>query len=234
VKSLLLVLASLVLVLSVFMSGIYVATYFISEPEPHKFAHLDTPDLWTSTPVRVDETKQAYVRVPGLPIVASLPATDLPDARSGSQNGHSAQLVDNTVTGAVETADGQDAGGTAIDPAHADWCFARYRSYRVEDNSYQPFSGGPRRQCESPVSRSFQSASASRTTAGTGNETVDGSVETVSDAVPSDTAENLTGGTQSRSHTEWCLGRYRSYRVEDNSYQPFDGGPRRACQSPFG
>ncbi|MER9071791.1 BA14K family protein [Mesorhizobium sp. M0904] len=23
-----------------------------------------------------------------------------------------------------------------------------YRSYRPEDNSYQPYSGGPRRQCE--------------------------------------------------------------------------------------
>ncbi|MER8725965.1 BA14K family protein [Mesorhizobium sp. M1027] len=28
------------------------------------------------------------------------------------------------------------------------YCFSRYRSYRPEDNSYQPHSGGPRRQCE--------------------------------------------------------------------------------------
>ncbi len=31
---------------------------------------------------------------------------------------------------------------------HASYCFGRYRSYRPEDNSYQPFGGGPRRQCE--------------------------------------------------------------------------------------
>jgi|AraplaMF_Col_mLB_1032019.scaffolds.fasta_scaffold84809_1 hypothetical protein len=30
--------------------------------------------------------------------------------------------------------------------AHTRWCYARYRSYRAWDNSYQPY-GGPRRQC---------------------------------------------------------------------------------------
>lgn len=33
--------------------------------------------------------------------------------------------------------------------AHTRWCYARYRSYRAWDNSYQPY-GGPRRQCSSP------------------------------------------------------------------------------------
>ncbi|CAH2409678.1 Lectin-like protein BA14k [Mesorhizobium escarrei] len=28
------------------------------------------------------------------------------------------------------------------------YCFNRHRSYRPEDSSYQPYSGGPRRQCE--------------------------------------------------------------------------------------
>lgn len=32
--------------------------------------------------------------------------------------------------------------------AHQRWCYARYRSYRAWDNSYQPY-GGPRRQCSS-------------------------------------------------------------------------------------
>lgn len=27
-----------------------------------------------------------------------------------------------------------------------------------------------------------------------------------------------------------CQQRYRSYRAADNSYQPFDGGPRRPCE----
>ena len=36
-----------------------------------------------------------------------------------------------------------------INPRHIDWCYARYRSYRDYDNTYQPNYGG-RRQCYSP------------------------------------------------------------------------------------
>lgn len=32
---------------------------------------------------------------------------------------------------------------------HAQWCSARYRSYRAWDNTYQP-NHGPRRQCIGP------------------------------------------------------------------------------------
>ncbi|HEV7321081.1 MAG TPA: BA14K family protein [Ensifer sp.] len=32
---------------------------------------------------------------------------------------------------------------------HTRWCYARYRSYRAYDNTYQPYSGS-RRQCYSP------------------------------------------------------------------------------------
>ena len=33
--------------------------------------------------------------------------------------------------------------------AHVEWCYARYRSYRDSDNTFQPYNG-PRRQCHSP------------------------------------------------------------------------------------
>lgn len=36
----------------------------------------------------------------------------------------------------------------------------------------------------------------------------------------------------SAAHVRWCQERWRSYRVSDNSYQPFNG-PRRACVSPY-
>lgn len=32
---------------------------------------------------------------------------------------------------------------------HIDWCYARYRSYRASDNTFQPYNG-PRRPCVSP------------------------------------------------------------------------------------
>jgi len=38
-----------------------------------------------------------------------------------------------------------------VTPAHVDWCSMRYRSYRPQDNTFQPFNG-PRRQCFSPYS----------------------------------------------------------------------------------
>ena len=40
----------------------------------------------------------------------------------------------------------RDAG---INPRHVQWCYARFRSYRSWDNTFQP-NQGPRRQCLSP------------------------------------------------------------------------------------
>lgn len=36
----------------------------------------------------------------------------------------------------------------ALSWQHVQSCLARYRSYRPGDNTYQPYGGGPRRQCE--------------------------------------------------------------------------------------
>lgn len=33
-------------------------------------------------------------------------------------------------------------------------------------------------------------------------------------------------------HTNWCYGRYRSYRAYDNTFQPYNG-PRQLCYSPY-
>jgi hypothetical protein len=37
---------------------------------------------------------------------------------------------------------------------------------------------------------------------------------------------------QAGDHTGWCSSRYRSYRVSDNTFQPYVG-PRRQCNSPY-
>lgn len=36
----------------------------------------------------------------------------------------------------------------------------------------------------------------------------------------------------SSQHVRWCQNRWRSYRVSDNSYQPYNG-PRQRCVSPY-
>lgn len=35
------------------------------------------------------------------------------------------------------------------------------------------------------------------------------------------------------AHVQWCYNRYRSYRVYDNTFQPYNG-PRLQCYSPYG
>lgn len=34
------------------------------------------------------------------------------------------------------------------------------------------------------------------------------------------------------AHVQWCMSQYRSYRVSDNSFQPYNG-PRQQCVSPY-
>ncbi|MDX8534695.1 BA14K family protein [Mesorhizobium sp. VK25A] len=45
-------------------------------------------------------------------------------------------------------AEAAQAAGRPVSGDHVDYCFNRYRSYDPRDNTYQPFDGGPRRQCE--------------------------------------------------------------------------------------
>ncbi|OWV73577.1 hypothetical protein ATY76_29980 [Rhizobium sp. R339] len=44
-------------------------------------------------------------------------------------------------------------------------------------------------------------------------------------------ADAHMGGYLNPQAAAWCAARYRSYRPEDNTYQPWDG-PRRVCQAP--
>ncbi|WP_371411998.1 BA14K family protein [Neorhizobium sp. T6_25] len=116
---------------------------------------------------------------------------------------------------------------------HLDWCATRYRSYRPRDNSYTPFSGG-RRQCESPYSI-LPSGSGAEPDVEEISEAPNGddSFEDASIAVPARQQEVADLGRSSvrgDEHAQSCFARYRSYRIEDNSYQPVSGGPRRQCQ----
>jgi hypothetical protein len=134
-----------------------------------------------------------------------------------------------------------------VDPAQADWCFARYRSYRIEDNSYQPLSGGPRRQCRAPGAATTGTVGAAqlpdRPQAPPMQDDLQPRPERPAARANQRADDGAAGYAQSQaidadvpagSHEEWCFARYRSYQAEDNSYQPFAGGPRRQCQSPFG
>jgi hypothetical protein len=256
VKAILLLLSGLCAAVVVFLGGLLVSAHVIAEPAPHQFAHLDTPDLWTLQPVKIDQSKQAYERVPGPVLVADVPGSDAPKSLAIRKslafgpNAADPALTSSTDKAASDVPSVANAVKTvSVDTAQADWCFARYRSYRVEDNSYQPYAGGPRRQCEAPgMATSTQASSVAQVEAqpvsASGNE----GVTTQNAAISSDRDQDAsvqmsamnsadmsaTHADISDTHAEWCMARYRSYRAGDNSYQPFDGGPRKSCQSPFG
>ncbi len=246
---------SLVLAVSVFVAGVALIAYAIREPERHHFAHMDTPDLWTSRPVAIDPARQSYERIAAIPALASLPPShgDPQTAVAQTEEADSAKSLpelasagpvsgDMSMAASAEVATSQQ---DALDPAHAEWCYDRYRSYRMEDNSYQPFGGVERQQCQSPWSPMAEDAVGSvdpETDIASGEAS---EMPTEQAGLVSDDIRNPASGTMQQhtaavsavpvgAHEEWCHGRYRSYRVDDNSYQPFDGGPRRACQSPYG
>lgn len=82
------------------------------------------------------------------------------------------------------------------------WCSSRYRSYDSGSNTYQPYGGGPRRTCVPPAKMQAP--------------------------------EHLAGVQNTidlDANAQWCMERYSSYRVEDNTYQPFTG-TRKQCLGP--
>ncbi|MER9303012.1 BA14K family protein [Mesorhizobium sp. M0293] len=113
---------------------------------------------------------------------------------------------DPIITGAIAP------GAAELPPPHLAWCASRYRSYRPDDNSYMSYSG-QQRPCISPYLDIADHAAQPGEGAGLG-------VYAINDG----------GAELSADHVDTCFSRYRSYRPEDNSYQPYSGGPRRQCQ----
>ncbi|MCF6370686.1 BA14K family protein [Rhizobium halophilum] len=232
-----------------FVGGLVAATVFFTAGDDKKQL-TNTTDLWTNHPVRVEVAKNDFERLPSRAPAPEQIATARAMPRQGSAQDDSVatseeeavaglepQRLDETVTGSIAPAEETAVQATdepLLSDAHLEWCSSRYRSYRPRDNSYTPYSGG-RKQCQSP----FSQPSASTNVA---------SVDDISpppveeDSFPEDTAEIAEpaieqaaaepGGTSygSWEHAQSCFARYRSYRPEDNTYQPYGGGPRRQCE----
>ncbi len=85
---------------------------------------------------------------------------------------------------------------------HLNWCASHYRSFDPATNTYRSFQGQVR-VCQ-PLSEKNGDALASAS---------------------SSAADPLANAVI------WCANRYKSYRAEDNTYQPYDG-PRMKCTPP--
>ncbi|MDO1584399.1 BA14K family protein [Rhizobium oryzicola] len=194
--------------------GLPLANALVAQPSTHQFAHLNDPPLWTDEPIRINRMAQAFPRADEI-----LPDQDTAVASVNADHQVTpVKSISQDANPSVEVAASAptDEGLTR---AHIAWCAARYRSYQVEDNTYQPF-GGARRICQSPD----ETPSTSVATAGEAQAD-----DRLDAAIP---AATTSPGALLSEHVAWCGARYSSYRAEDNTYQPYSG-PRRTCQSPY-
>ena len=224
------------LTLASFGGGVLLAiTYFAAEPVQRPGPSADTAATWPNEPVRVED-KSGLQRLPDRP--ASPQAPNRVEAAAGGENETAAREaanesadespieIDAITTAALTPGEaGEDAHRVTIMDAHVAWCAERYRSYRAGDNSYQPYGAAGRAPCVSPF---FPGEG--------GAQTGDFSGEVAADDYPAENqpvfiAETVDGGSvMTRDHIQSCFDRYRSYRPEDNSYQPYGGGPRQQCE----
>jgi hypothetical protein len=233
-KALLAILGGFVLTLAIFLSGAAVAAWFLTaKPVPEAGLKVDQAEIWTVQPREVDTATQGFERLPARPVApdpngsvefevevaGNEPAEDLPS-----------EPLDSTVTGSIQPIDSEEdptpsAGLTA---AHLEWCANRYRSYRPRDNSYTPYSGG-RRTCVSPYMEAAAGPSDDVSPLPDPEDSYAEDAGALSPELENLSADTRGGDYATQEHVNYCFSRYRSYRPEDNTYQPYGGGPRRQC-----
>jgi hypothetical protein len=213
-KSVASLLAGTALAVTLLLGGVVVASaVIVPQEKTPRFTGLDVADLWTLTPVRVDPEQQDYERLPpryaSNAMMASTTAIQRPPVEGKmAAVAHNVDLVE---TSAVTDTD-MDQESPVLSEEHVSWCHARYRSYSTDDNSYVSY-GGELRTCVSPYLIE--------------PDQDEGQAEAM---LVQDSTGNTTSVAISSAHAQNCLQRYRSYRAEDNSYQPYGGGPRKQCE----
>ena len=203
---------------------------------PAKADETAKADSGTQTTLATPQpaTPRQLQPLPGLP----QPGQPMPDA--------------NVAQPSEQAAPNAPAEQAQLPAAHLEWCANRYRSYRPDENSYRSYSG-ELRPCISPYydpdggdrTASTDTRRDGRPVAGQG-EISDDQAEMEGYAASTDGYARTYGGPPeeispeeqnwgrgrqaSADHVDDCFSRYRSYRPQDNTYQPFDGGPRRQCE----
>ena len=214
--------AGVLLSLTTFIAGVFGTAIYLSDMHETKARKsADVSDLWTLEPVVVSADNQRLERTAAVRSVQKKDDVEKADPLDDGQ----APDVDAVETGSTSDIEQASFAGVETDPRHIDWCMTRYNSYRMEDDTYQPYHG-VRRRCNSPyqdmadsgIAAFAASAQADSVRLHTMGDDADGAL-TMQAAYVVDEA-----------HARKCSARYRSYRFEDNTYQPLSGGPRRQCR----
>jgi hypothetical protein len=251
-KALFAILGGFVLTLAIFASGAAVAAWFLTaKPVEEAGLNMDQANIWTGEPREVDTASQKFERLPARPVapdrnssadfeveVADKQAAELmADNELGPETADneaaedpSPGILDMTVTGSIQPRDGEEqpAPSVELSAAHVEWCANRYRSYRPRDNAYTPYSGG-RRICVSPYTDAAIASEQVSPPPDAGDSYAEdaGDPSFEMEFASTDTSESAY---VTQEHVSYCFSRYRSYRPEDNTYQPYGGGPRRQCR----
>lgn len=202
-KPLLAVICGFLISSAVFISGAAIATYLIvAEPVPKLDASQEMADRQFAA-----SAQSAGPEIRRIPIPGHINPGYAEDATRASTT-PADQEIDATRTGSIHVPPQAETTPPANTVAHLKWCSANYRSYRPETNNYTAYSGEVR-PCVSPFSSTGQAIS------GNPEEQLQAASE---------------GNALSAEHIRDCFSRYRSYRPQDNTYQPYGGGPRRQCR----
>ena len=196
------------LTLAIFASGLSFATWLLAaKPVQQAAPSMSVADLWTRDARPVKTTEQSFARIPAK-------QAEAPDAYALAKAAPEPIVASND-----QQSPDQGEASRELPAAHPEWCASRYRSYEPEDNSYRSYTGR-RRPCISPysdVATTLRPDVVSYVEANYASMDVSASADEVRSQLSPD-------------HIDYCFSRYRSYRPEDNTYQPYSGGPRRECQ----
>ncbi len=243
-KGLLAGLCGFALSLALFLSGAALATFILSaKPAGEPRLDMNQSEVWTEHPRAVNTAAQQFERLPAraaeTDLSSSVTATaneaekELPSEPKVTSIGNGveeklpSEPLDTTVTASIQPMPSEELPMSSTYPtAHVEWCASRYRSYRPHDNSYTSFSGG-QRSCISPYMDAARrlSEDASPPPHDSYAEDIDYPPMQIELSADANESINLT-----QEHISYCFSRYRSYRPEDNSYQPYSGGPRQQCR----
>ncbi len=237
-KPLLSILLGFTVALGLVGAGIAGTVLFLSMgPVQQADAHQNVAQLWSAEPRRIETASQELERLPSAETAIDTETGQAGAARANTDGSRPQDGVDALTTAALpgEAPAREPAGAASEYPyivelaaSHAAWCADRYRSYDAGDDSYTPYSGG-RRPCMSPWSEELHAAQADDRAyppAASGTFAQEESYDIVNPRTAFDTETAMLD----MRHVEDCFGRYRTYRPEDNTYQPYGGGPRRQCE----
>ncbi|MGE0499437.1 MAG: BA14K family protein [Rhizobiaceae bacterium] len=240
------VIGGFVLSFGMFIAGMVFAIFVVmAEPGREPAPAVDVTDAWTSEPRGVNVAAQGFERVPaaaptGKVAPAAEPEVDTMTTAALPETTEPAAVEPDAASNEAQSA--EERAAARLYQAHAEWCSRQYRSYDAATNSYTPYEGG-RRECMSPYAAQYAALSGGEVPE-TNQRFVpqdDGWTEVEDESFsmdrewstgPVEYAVDETSGylVVDDTHIQSCFDRYQSYRPEDNSYQPFGGGPRMQCE----